>query len=218
MTNPDDEEVVLECVFPHEFLTKLTNPDDVRRLRELGVDWAAVARGVLEFLADQGTDIRLLDPDFDRDPRRYHAVVAGARLQIRVKSLLLDSIRDCVVLAVVVGATAANEGRVPAALAGAAIASIVRAALASIHRLNEEVGERCIAKAIVGIEALRKQHAVDRKEIASWLTASACVLPKCRYRDETVCTLRGAALDDLLQQMERSEVLTKVGATSYALK
>ncbi len=218
MTLPDDREIVLDCDFPHDLLTKLTAADDIGIIRSQQLDSAAVARGVLDFLADQGCDISVVNSGSDHDSRRYHAVVGGARVQIRMSTLLLDSIRDCIVLAVVVAATARQEGHIPAALAGAAVASVVRSALANIHRLDEEVGERCIAKAIVGVKQLKRQRVVDRHDIAAWLTASACVLPKCRYRDESVCTLRGMELDNLLQQMERSEILERVGATSYVLK
>lgn len=208
-----DNTVSLRCFFPDGLLPALVGSESLR-----GVDahqLHAAARGVLDFLIDQGSTVEVLASKRE-ESREYEAVLAGVDIQIRVNKLLLDSIRDWIVLAVVLGSMTRTGGDIPAAILGSALASFVRATLANIHRLDEHVGERCVVKSILNVvKATGKNRVVDRNEIAEQITAGGCAFPGCKYFSKNGCTLSAEELDALLAQMERAEILTKTGTSSY---
>ena len=136
-----------------------------------------------------------------------------------MKQVLLDSIRDWVILLVVVASVLKGSGNLASTVIGAAIASFVRSALAHTYRLDERVGERCVVKVMMSCIRSREYsgRAVDTEELAAQLNTGACLLYRCKYRDEDRCSMTSRELDTILEQLVSDGVFRKRGESSYEL-
>lgn len=207
-----EETLIIECQYPQDLVRQLAGSEVAS---ELGSEHSeAIATAVYQFLLDVSSEVNELESP-GGEPSGYSATLMGRRIQISVGKIALDSVRDFLVLAVVLSSLRAEADGIPAAVLGAAIASFVRSTLGNIHRANEHLGERCVLKMIMEIQAEHESRAAGEADIVRAIEDGRCVLSKCQYRKGDDCALRQDELRMLLGRMESTGRLLTVGATSY---